>query len=206
MIQTLIALLFAHILADFLLQTRWMVAHKQNIGVLLGHITIVAALSYAALGFTGHWVVLAVAGSHLLFDAVKTYWPGKSFRAFWVDQALHIAVIVIAATQFPTLYSTGVWQEYGLLDTAPTWLVRIPDSWVAQLPLAMLLSAGPLGCLCSGLRLRRLKGCRRLARLSAIWSGRWRFYLSFPASRKTLGFCWRPNRFCALGWLKKTAR
>lgn len=142
MIQTLIALLFAHILADFLLQTQWMVERKQNIGVLLGHITIVAALSYAALGFTGHWVVLAVAGSHLLFDAVKTYWPGKSFRAFWIDQALHVAVIVIAATQLPTLYSTGVWQAYGLLDTPLTWLAHLPEGWVAQLPHLMLLAGG----------------------------------------------------------------
>lgn len=142
MIQTLIALLFAHILADFLLQTAWMVAHKRNPLVLLGHAAIVAALSSAALGFSGHWVVLAVAASHLFFDAVKTYWPGESWRAFSLDQALHVVAILIAATQFPDLYSTGIWQDYGMLGTPPPWLEQVPDGWVSALPQLMLLVGG----------------------------------------------------------------
>ncbi len=142
MIDTLIALLFAHILADFLLQTSWMVAHKRNLLVLLLHALIVAALSYGALGFTGHWVVLAITASHLLFDAVKTYWPANGWRAFLLDQALHGVVILIAATQFPNLYSSGLWQDYGMLGSPPAWLARIPEGWVATLPLIMLLTAG----------------------------------------------------------------
>jgi len=142
MIETLIALLFAHVLADFLLQTGWMVAHKRNPLVLLGHVTIVAALSYTALGFNGHWVVLAIAASHLLFDALKTYWPATGWRSFLLDQALHGAAILIAATQFPDLYSGGVWQDYGLLGSPPAWLARIPDGWIATLPLLMLLAGG----------------------------------------------------------------
>jgi len=84
MIETLIALLFAHILADFLLQTTWMVTHKRSPLVLFGHVSIVAALSYAALGFTGHWLVLAIAASHLLFDAVKPIGqPPDGVRSCW---------------------------------------------------------------------------------------------------------------------------
>ena len=142
MIETLIALLFAHVVADFLLQTSWMVAHKRNPLVLFLHIAIVAALSSAALGFTGHWVVLAIAASHFLFDAVKTYWPATGWRAFLLDQALHGVAILIAASQFPDLYSTGLWQDYGMLGTPPAWLARIPEGWVATLPLMMLLSSG----------------------------------------------------------------
>ncbi len=142
MIEALIALLFAHIMADFLLQTSWMVAHKRNPLVLLFHATTVAALSYAALGFVGHWVALAIAASHLLFDAVKTYWPANGWRSFLLDQALHAAVILIAATQFPDLYSSGIWQDYGMLGSPPAWLARIPEGWIAALPLLMLLSAG----------------------------------------------------------------
>ncbi|HIP22642.1 MAG TPA: DUF3307 domain-containing protein [Rhodobacteraceae bacterium] len=142
MIETLVALLFAHIMADFLLQTSWMVAQKRNPLVLFLHASIVAALSYAALGFVGHWVVLAIAASHLLFDAVKTYWPANGWRAFLLDQSLHGAAILVAATQFPDLYSMGLWQDYGMLSTPPAWLARIPDGWIAALPLLMLLSAG----------------------------------------------------------------
>lgn len=142
MIETLIALLFAHILADFLLQTGWMVRHKKNPMVLLLHAGIVAVLSYGALGFTGHWVVLALAASHLFFDALKTYWPNTGWRAFLLDQALHGAAILIVATQFPDLYSLGIWQDYGMLGSPPAWLARIPDGWVATLPLIMLLTGG----------------------------------------------------------------
>lgn len=142
MIQTLIAFLFAHILADFLLQTAWMVTHKRNPLVLIAHVTIVAALSSAALGFTGHWIVLAVAASHLFFDAVKTYWPGESWRAFALDQVLHLAAILVAASQFPDLYSTGIWQDYGMLGDPPAWLAHVPEGWIAALPLIMLLSGG----------------------------------------------------------------
>ncbi len=142
MIDTLIALLFAHILADFMLQTGWMVAHKRNPAVLLGHIAIVAGLSYAALGFIGHWVVLALAASHLFIDAIKVYWPANGWRAFLLDQALHIVAILMVATQFPALYSTGIWQDYGLLASPPSWLARIPDSWISALPEIMLLIGG----------------------------------------------------------------
>ncbi len=142
MIETLIALLFAHIVADFLLQTNWMITHKKNPMVLLLHISIVAVLSYAALGFTGHWVVLAIAGSHLLFDAVKTHWPNTGWRAFLLDQALHVAAILIAATQFPALYGAGVWQDYGMLGSPPAWMETLPEGWVPALPLLMLLSGG----------------------------------------------------------------
>ncbi len=142
MIETLIALLFAHILADFAFQTNWMVVQKRNPLVLLLHVTIVAALSYAALGFTGQWVVLAVAASHLLFDAVKTYWPANGWRSLLLDQFLHVAAILVAATQFPALYSQGIWQDYGMLGTPPAWLSTLPESWVPALPLMMLLSGG----------------------------------------------------------------
>ncbi len=142
MIETLIALLFAHILADFLLQSGWMVARKRNLLVLVLHGGIVGGLSYAALGFTGEKVVLAIMASHLFFDVVKAYWPDTGWRAFLLDQALHLAAILVAATQFPDLYSSGIWQDYGLLGTPPAWLANVPETWVPALPLFMLLFGG----------------------------------------------------------------
>lgn len=142
MIETFIALLFAHSLADFLLQTGWMVTHKRNPLVMLLHILTVAALSYAALGFNGFGVVLAIAASHLLFDAVKTYWPANGWRAFLLDQGLHMVAILVAATQFPEIYNGGYWHEYGMLETPPAWLAYIPEGWVAVGPAFMLLTGG----------------------------------------------------------------
>ncbi|MCH7680740.1 DUF3307 domain-containing protein, partial [candidate division KSB1 bacterium] len=39
--ETLVTILTAHLLADFTLQTKWIVKHKRNIGVLLIHVAIV---------------------------------------------------------------------------------------------------------------------------------------------------------------------
>lgn len=51
MLETAVALTFAHFLADFLLQTDAMVRDKHRLLVLLGHVGIVTATSWAALGF-----------------------------------------------------------------------------------------------------------------------------------------------------------
>ena len=51
MLETAVALAFAHLLADFVLQTDAMVRDKARPPVLLGHVGIVAAASWAALGF-----------------------------------------------------------------------------------------------------------------------------------------------------------
>ena len=39
--ETFAALLFAHVLADFIFQTNWMVAHKRRLPVMLAHVGIV---------------------------------------------------------------------------------------------------------------------------------------------------------------------
>ena len=50
MIQTFAALLLAHAVADFLLQSRWMVDNKRRPGAMLAHGAVVFATSLAALG------------------------------------------------------------------------------------------------------------------------------------------------------------
>ncbi len=110
MITTFAALLFAHVLADFVLQTNWMVRNKRNPLVLLLHGVIVLVTLQAALGTVTAWPLLALAGAHLVIDALKTHalrltglWP------FLGDQALHVITLILTALLAPTLWAQGLW-------------------------------------------------------------------------------------------------
>lgn len=109
--ETLIALLTAHVLGDFVFQNDAMSNRKRNPGVLLLHVLIVTGLSLLLLGNL-HWpVILGIFGSHLLIDALKTYVVGDSLHAFVIDQELHIAVVILLAALYPQAATEGWWAE-----------------------------------------------------------------------------------------------
>lgn len=116
MIATFCALLFAHMLADFALQTDWIHRNKRNPGVLLIHGAVVLVTAQAALGQWAAPILLALAGAHLVIDALKTYLNFNDFRGFLTDQAAHIATIGGAAWLAPDLWASGHWgaQEWAL--------------------------------------------------------------------------------------------
>lgn len=64
MVETFIALLFAHTLADFVFQTNWMVVNKRNPLALGLHVVIVYATAVAATGSV-HPALLALALIHI---------------------------------------------------------------------------------------------------------------------------------------------
>lgn len=109
MIETFTALLFAHVLADFVLQTDWIHRNKRHFGVMLLHSAFVLVASMAALGQVAALPVLALAAAHLAIDCAKTYGNFKGVVAFLADQALHLLVIIAVALYAPTLWATGMW-------------------------------------------------------------------------------------------------
>jgi hypothetical protein len=154
-IETAVALVFAHVLADFVLQSDAMVAAKRRPPVLLGHGGIVAATAWAALGFpvgpVAPWMVAPspmapwltalgpvalVAASHLVIDAAKQHFGGPGFRAFAFDQAGHLAMIVLAAALFPGAFAAGLWAR--------------PEAAGADLPALMLVAAGLVAAVWAG--------------------------------------------------------
>jgi hypothetical protein len=110
MTETFAALFAAHVVADFLLQTRGMVEAKHRIGILILHVAIVFATALVALGFTG-WVALAIlTAAHGLMDAIKTYLlPHDRLWTFLLDQAVHIITLISLATALPGLITSGLW-------------------------------------------------------------------------------------------------
>lgn len=109
MTQTFIALAFAHVLADFVLQPGWMAARKKEPGVLLLHTTIVLIAAMFSLGRVDAWELLVLAAAHLAIDAIKAYVLPDTFGAYVADQAAHFATILAIAVLAPNLWQSGVW-------------------------------------------------------------------------------------------------
>lgn len=138
MLETAIALIFAHLLADFVLQTRAMVQHKHRPGMLALHVAIAVTVSWAALGFAPRPLPLAaIAISHALIDWTKLRY-GRGFLGFALDQAAHLAVILAIALLAPGAWAAGLW---GLPSIAPQ---------VGWLPPATALGAGLVATVWSG--------------------------------------------------------
>ncbi|MCV6594586.1 MAG: DUF3307 domain-containing protein [Silicimonas sp.] len=111
MLETFAALLFAHVLADFVLQTGGMVARKRAPLVLLLHAVLVLVTAQAALGRIDAWEVLALAAAHLAIDMVKTYALPPRLWAFLADQATHLVTLLVLAALAPDLFAGGIWAE-----------------------------------------------------------------------------------------------
>ena len=121
--ETLAALLCAHILADFLFQTNWMVANKRAFMPLAAHIAVVLVTAILATGAL-HPALFALALAHLGIDLIKTHCGVKGLLPFLLDQAAHLCTLLIVAAVEPALWADGLW------------------STQAELPGAMALVAG----------------------------------------------------------------
>lgn len=109
MIETFTALLFAHVLADFVLQTAWINAGKRRPAIMLLHGALVLLAAQVA---TGHWAspwILALAAAHVAIDALKVLGGFHHFRGFVVDQATHLVTLAAVAILAPHLWASGQW-------------------------------------------------------------------------------------------------
>ncbi len=115
MIATFTALLLAHALADFVLQTGWMVERKREPQIFLLHGVIVLITAQAALGTVTAWELVALATAHLIIDAIKTYALPGGLWPFLTDQAAHIATLITLTLMAPNLWSMGIWSDISWL-------------------------------------------------------------------------------------------
>jgi hypothetical protein len=142
MLETAVALALGHFVADFTLQTDAMVREKTRPEVLLLHVAIVAAVSWAALGFAVQPLLLLMIGaSHFAIDWAKLRYNKPTFAPFAFDQAAHLVMIALGATLFPGAYASGLWS---VPATGPF------AAWIAHLPQAMALGAGLIATVWAG--------------------------------------------------------
>lgn len=108
------ALLAAHALGDFVLQTRSDVEKKSRPAVLLKHGFIHAGAAYLLVGITTAWAVpLAILLTHVGIDAVKTRSSKTGLSAFTVDQLAHLLVLALLAGVYPRVVDvpSSLWSD-----------------------------------------------------------------------------------------------
>ncbi|SFA98757.1 Protein of unknown function [Poseidonocella pacifica] len=107
---TFVALLFAHLLADFILQTGWIVANKRKPGVLLLHGALVLLAAQVTVGSLSP-ILIALAAAHVAIDAAKIYGQFNRFSGFAIDQIAHLGTLVLVAGIAPSLFVEGIWAD-----------------------------------------------------------------------------------------------
>lgn len=117
-------LFFAHLLADFPLQSYWMAVNKTRTRVLFLHVTIhfLVSLFIVALVSIQLWpYVMVLAVIHFLIDTGKNYIsklrPHWVIATYLVDQLLHISSIIIISVLIEG--RTGI----PVFELKPVWLI-----------------------------------------------------------------------------------
>ncbi len=130
MIETFAALLFAHVIADFVLQTGYIALNKRRGSVLLLHAAIVLLTAQAALGRVDLWELPALAALHALTDWLKVRFTPSGLAAFLGDQGAHIATLILLAVWRPDLWAGGFWTGLGA-DWLPALMALIAGAILA---------------------------------------------------------------------------
>ncbi len=91
-----VALVTAHFLGDFVLQSKGMAARKRNPSVLAMHVIIVATLSYGLAGAWTNWKIpVFIFTTHAIIDSIKARWGRNGPSTFVVDQLAHLVAIAV---------------------------------------------------------------------------------------------------------------
>ncbi len=124
MAETFAALLCAHVLADFLFQTHWMVTHKSRALAIAAHGAVVLTLNLAIIGSMAPALWL-LALAHIGVDLIKTHGPWRGLGAFLVDQSAHLMLLAALAGTTPDLWSDGIWAEMARLPGVLTLITGL---------------------------------------------------------------------------------
>lgn len=102
MLTTALALICAHLIADYLLQTSWIITNKKRPVAMGAHIAIVFITAALALrGSIGP--ALTLTALHLIIDVIKTHFAPEKLWAYLADQAAHFATIILIFFIFPQI-------------------------------------------------------------------------------------------------------
>lgn len=153
MFETALALLLAHAVADFVLQTQWIVENKRRAPAMLAHMAIVGFTAFIALGSANLLVVLAIVAAHLFIDTIKTFALPKGLGSYLADQGAHVLSIMVIASLFPDTFASGHWAAHTQMLLLPAilltgWIIIAPAGGFA---VGLLMERFPNGVLPEGL-------------------------------------------------------
>lgn len=120
MLETLLTLAVAHVLAGFLLQTRWILDRKPKPDGFLLHIAIVGAAACLIAGTRDPRVLGVIILTHAAVHWAKLRWIASGatpearkardgLPVFLIDQLLHLAAVVAVAILYPSTVADGWW-------------------------------------------------------------------------------------------------
>ncbi|MEN8136742.1 MAG: DUF3307 domain-containing protein [Thermodesulfobacteriota bacterium] len=109
MAETFLAIITAHLLGDFVLQSNRMIKYKKNFCVLFSHVSIVTMFSAIFLGLFNWQILSSILILHMMIDAIKINISDDSSSAFAIDQVVHILILTCLAYIFSDIASTGWW-------------------------------------------------------------------------------------------------
>lgn len=143
MTETFTALLTAHLLADFVLQTDYMIAHKKEIRILLLHGLVIGLATILAVG--GHtslavMLTMIIIVSHIAMDFIKVRYLGDTLLSFALDQAVHLAVIAAITAWHPDLSSIAWWTRLAGQQQAQLYAgMAFASGFITSIPLGGVL-------------------------------------------------------------------
>lgn len=102
MLTTALALMVAHLLADYPLQNSWIITNKKKPLAMALHVAVVFLLTLIAL--RGQLIpTLIVAALHLGIDLIKTHLAPATLWAYIADQLAHFATLIGVLWMWPAL-------------------------------------------------------------------------------------------------------
>ncbi len=132
----LLRLLFAHIIADFFLQTDKLCRMKNNVRTkwtaLSVHCAIHAALAYLLVGQWENWIIpVVIFFTHFLTDWLKTFFMKDGIHTFLAGQAVHLVVIFALCL--------GLAQDISIKNVSLMFVFSSLDLWAAVIGYALML-------------------------------------------------------------------
>ena len=141
----LLRLLLAHIIADFFLQTKWMVEGKENGGkrsmrMLTLHSIIHSLMAYLIVGDWALWyIAIVIFVTHFIIDWCKIQFRGNSVSAFLIDQLSHVVVLfMLWVTILPGSIS-DIFKEGTDILPDNIWMIVVAYAMMLR-PSAILMS------------------------------------------------------------------
>jgi len=125
LLETAVALICAHLLADFVTQTDWMIEHKKRPWVMGLHIAFVGGWAALLLGLVDVPLLLVLIASHALMDMIKVWWldrtPVSKLITFSIDQLVHLFTILGLVLWRPGDAADGLWGGLPAQTQASIW-------------------------------------------------------------------------------------
>ncbi len=125
MFETAIALLCAHLIADGLNPSHWLLGHKTRPWGLALPLANVAGWAALALGGLDLSLLTLLVLSRLVVAAVKVRWPEKTrlsgLSAFSLNQLVYLAILVGLVSRHPDAAAQGLWGHLSAPVQAYIW-------------------------------------------------------------------------------------